>query len=54
MKDLFMFVIKNPYSQKQIDILRSENENLKSDMKFLRKQLNDVETGEKIFFLICL
>jgi golgin subfamily A protein 1 len=35
---------KNPYSQKQIDILRSENENLKSDMKFLRKQLNDVET----------
>jgi cell division protein FtsB len=34
--------------QKQIDTLRSDNENLKSTMKSLRTQLNDVEAGLSI------
>jgi len=37
-------ITKAPYLQKQIDILRSENENLKLNIKSLRTQLNDVET----------
>ncbi|CAF4235004.1 unnamed protein product, partial [Adineta steineri] len=34
---------KTPYLQKQIDTLRSDNENLKLTIKSLRTQLNDVE-----------
>ncbi|CAF4964689.1 unnamed protein product [Rotaria sp. Silwood1] len=38
---------KVPYLQKQIDTLRSDNENLKLTIKSLRIQLSDVESDKK-------